>query len=79
MPHTTRPARLRAAVLAGLALALWTVRIDAQTLPDYVPAGASLKYEADVKAFEEASGQKVPYEIVDRRPGEEYTSYIYVI
>ncbi len=60
MTHTTRPARLRAAILAGLALALGTVRMDAQTLPEYVPAGASLKYEADVKAFEEADRLSPP-------------------
>lgn len=54
MLRSPRPTRLHAAVIAALALALWAVRMDAQTLPEYVPAGASLKYEADVKAFEEA-------------------------
>ena len=60
MLRSTHPARLRAALLAGITLALWTVRMDAQTLPDYVPAGSSLKYEADVQAFEAADRTSPP-------------------
>lgn len=50
-----RPFLLRPAVIAALIAVVLTpaTRGVAQTLPDYVPAGSSLKYEADVVKFEE--------------------------